>query len=59
MTRKNKYAKFAKISEPKFREILRLFCADLDAVQISEIAVLHRNTVNGYLRSIRQTIAKI
>jgi transposase len=53
MTRKNKYAHRSKISEAKFRELVRLFAADLDAGQIAEIARLNRNTVNRYLRLIR------
>lgn len=59
MTRKNKYVKFARISEQKFREILKLFCTDLDAVQIAKLTGLNRNTVNRYLRQIRQVIAQI
>jgi transposase-like protein len=58
MTRKNKYAHRSRISEAKFRELVRLFAADLDAGQIAEIARLNRNTVNRYLRLIRQRIAE-
>ena len=54
---KNKYAKRSKISEAKFREIVRLFAADLDAGQIAEIALVNRNTVNRYLSAIRERIA--
>lgn len=59
MTRKNKYSKFAKISESKFRELLRLLCIDLSAIQIAQITGLNRNTVNRYLRAIRERIAYI
>ena len=55
---KNKYAKRSKISEAKFREIIKLFAADLDAGQIAEIAHLNRNTVNRYLMQIRSRIAE-
>jgi len=55
---KNKYAKRSKISEAKFREIIKLFAADLDAGQIAEIAHLNRNTVNRYLMQIRIRIAE-
>lgn len=58
MTGKNKCAYRARISEAKFRELVRLFAADLDAGQISEIARLNRNTVNRYLRLIRRRIAE-
>jgi transposase-like protein len=58
MEQKNKYANRSKISEAKFREIVRLFSADLDAGQIAEIAHLNRNTVNRYLGAIRIRIAE-
>jgi hypothetical protein len=35
---KNRYIKYSHISEGKFMEILRLFGADLTAIQISELA---------------------
>jgi len=38
----NKYANRSKISEAKFRQLVRLFAADLDAGQIAEIASLNR-----------------
>ena len=59
MTRKNRYSKIAKISESKFRELLRLLCIDLSAIQIAQITGLNRNTVNRYLRAIRERIAYI
>ncbi len=59
MTVKNRYKKHAKISEAKFTKILKLFCVDLTAVQIAEIIGLNRNTVNKYLKLIRQQIAAI
>ncbi len=59
MTVKNRYKKHAKISEAKFKKILKLFCVDLTAVQIAEIIGLNRNTVNKYLKLIRQQIAAI
>ncbi len=57
MTRKNRYVYRARISEAKFRELVRLFAADLDAGQITEIARLNRNTVDRYLGLIRLRIA--
>jgi len=59
MRGKNRYKKFARISESKFRELLKLFCVDLEAVQVARITGLNRNTVNRYLRAIRQSIANI
>ena len=55
---KNQYAKRARISEGKFREIIRLFAVDLDATQIAKITGLNRNTINRYLKEIRMRIAE-
>ena len=55
---KNKYVKRSKISEAKFRQIVRLFSLDLDAGQIAAITGLNRNTVNRYLVGIRTRIAE-
>lgn len=57
MIRKNRYVKRSKISEAKFRELLRLFAEDLNATQIAHLSRLNRNTVNRYLKEIRRTIA--
>jgi transposase-like protein len=54
---KNRYARRARISEHQFRRIVRLFALDLDATQIAELSGLNRNTVNRYLRGIRERIA--
>ena len=58
MTMRNKYVKRSRISEKKFRQLVKLFSLDLDAVQISELSHLNRNTVNRYLKAIRTRIAK-
>jgi transposase-like protein len=47
----------AKISRAKFRQLWKLFALDLTATQISALAALNRNTVNRYLRLIRQSVA--
>lgn len=57
MTIKNKYSKRSKISEKKFREILRYFSIDLNASQITKLTNLNRNTINRYLKEIRIKIA--
>ena len=59
MTRKNRYFIRSRISERKFREIIRLFVADLTAVQIAFITKINRNTINNILIKIREKIAKI
>ena len=57
MTVKNKYVNRAKISEVKFRHIVRLFSLDLNASQIAHITRLNRNTINRYLKELRGRIA--
>lgn len=52
----NKYVNRSRISEAKFRELVRLFALDLTATQIAELSGLNRNTVNRYIRGIRQRI---
>lgn len=56
MTMKNRYAKRSKISEPKFRQLVRLFALNLEATQIAELTALNRNTVNRFLRAIRERL---
>jgi transposase-like protein len=48
----------AKISRAKFRQLLKLFAIDLTVTQISALSSLNRNTVNRYLRLIRQSVAE-
>ena len=57
MTIKNRYIKRAKISEAKFRQLLRYFSYDLDAQTIASLTKLNRNTINRYLTLIRRRIA--
>ena len=59
MAKGNKYKKRSRISDAKFRQILKLFCVDLNASQIAELTSLNRNTVNSYLRMFRLRIAEI
>jgi transposase len=49
--------KCAHISEGRFREILRLFCADLTSAQIAGIAKINRNTTNRILQLLRARVA--
>lgn len=54
----NRYVKHAKISDSKFKEIIRYFALDLDGLQIAELSGLNRNTVGRYLNLLRQRIAE-
>lgn len=56
---KNKYVKVSHISEPKFREIVKLFSEDLSATQIANLTNLNRNTINRYLMLFRERIVQI
>ena len=58
MSIKNRYVNRSKISEAKFRELVRYFATDLDASQIAQLSGLNRNTVNRYLKAIRERIAQ-
>jgi len=55
---RNKYVKRSRISDKKFRQLVKLFSLDLDAVQISELSHLNRNTINRYLKVLRTRIAE-
>ena len=55
---KNKYIKRSKITETKFRELIKYFSLDLEAQKIAFLTHLNRNTVNRYLRLIRERIAE-
>ena len=53
---KNRYIRSSKLSEAKFRTLVKLFAADLTAVQIAQLGNINRNTANRYLRLIRTRI---
>ena len=55
---RNKYIKRSKISEAKFREILRYFSLDIDAQTVAILTGLNRNTINRYFYLIRKRIAE-
>jgi len=56
---KNKYVYRSRISEHKFREIVKLFSLDLEADQTANITGLSRNTVNKYYKAFRERISHI
>jgi len=56
---KNKYVKRSRISETKFREIVKLFSLDLEAEQTAQIVNLSRNIINKYYKAFRQRIVEL
>lgn len=53
---KNRYYKRSRISELKFKEILRCFSLDIDATKTSELTKVNRNTINKIFTLIRLKI---
>jgi transposase len=59
MPRKNKYINRSRVTEAKFRNLVKFFSLDLSAQQIAILTKLNRNTVNRYLKLIRKRIAEL
>ncbi len=55
----NKYFFRAKISNEKFRLILRLFCLDIEAKKTAELTHLNRSTINNIYHKLRERIAQL
>ena len=58
MPTRNKYINRSRISEAKFRQLVKYFALDLDAQKVTVLTGLNRNTVNRYLRLIRERIVE-
>ncbi|MDR0303879.1 MAG: IS1595 family transposase, partial [Chitinispirillales bacterium] len=43
----NKYIIRSRISEHKFREILKIFCLDIEAKKCSQLCGINRNTASN------------
>ena len=56
---KNKYRKRARISERKFRQVLRFFSADLPALTAAKLAGLNYRTVHGIYSLLRGRIVTL
>ncbi|MBN1257797.1 MAG: IS1595 family transposase [Planctomycetes bacterium] len=54
----NKYKKRSRISEAKFREIIKLFSLDIEATKIAALTGISRVTINKIVRKIRERIAE-
>ena len=50
------YELLQKFGEENLRELVKLFSYDLNALQIAKITGLNRNTVNRFLKAIREKI---
>ena len=57
MTKQKRILKRSKISERKFREIVKYFALDIEAKKTAEIVGLNRKTVQSYYNKIRKAIA--
>ena len=55
---KNKYIIRSRISEAKFREIIKYFALDLSANQIAILTKISRPTINKILKKVREKIAE-
>jgi len=56
---KNKYINRSKISEAKFRQILRYFTEDFDSTQTSKLAVISRITISNIYQKLRLRIMQL
>ena len=50
---KNKYSNYSRISEPKFREILKCFGLDLTSSNTAKLTGVSRNTINHLFNKFR------
>ncbi|MBN2712847.1 MAG: IS1595 family transposase [Planctomycetes bacterium] len=54
----NRYFKRSRISEAKFREIIRLFSLDIEASKIASLTGISRPSINKILRKVRTRISE-
>ena len=57
-TIKNKYIIRSRISEAKTREIIKLFCLDIEASKIAKLSNISCQSINKIIKQIRILIAK-
>ena len=55
---KNKYIIRSRISEKKFREILKYFAEDIEATKIANLTGISRISINKIKKSIRVLMSK-
>ena len=54
---RNKYIFHSKISEKKFRALIRYYSLDIEATKIAQLIGISRPTINRILKAVRQRIA--
>ena len=57
LSMKNKYIYRSRISEKKFREILKYFAQDIEATKIANLTGIFRISINKILKNIRILMA--
>ena len=57
LSMKNKYIYRSRISEKKFREILKYFTEDIEATKIANLTGISRISINKILKNIRILMA--
>ena len=58
LSMKNKYIYRSRISEKKFREILKYFTQDIEATKIAEFTNISEKTINKITKNIRILMSK-
>lgn len=59
MAAHNKYYRRSRISERRFRRLIRCFCEDLTATQTAQLTGLSRRTINTVFMKIRGRLAEL
>ena len=55
----NRYYKSSKLSEAKFREVLKFFSIDIPTLKTSELTNLNKNTVHTIYNKLRERLAEL
>jgi len=55
----NRYYKSSKLSEAKFREVLKFFSTDIPSLKTAELTNLNKNTVHTIYSKLRERLAEL
>ncbi len=55
----NRYYKSSKLSEAKFREVLKFFSTDIPSLKTAELTNLNKNTVHQIYNKLRERLAEL